>query len=198
MRTRFIASLLTAALASTPVVASAVEIIPMLGIADFENEDGDADYDAGLALGVSIGGRLAEIFSLHGQLHYHRSTGSNDEVEGHLMTLQVAPLFHVVDNRTVNLMLGPVVGYFRQSAEILEGELDGFEASVDGAVFGAHAGLYFRLTDTLSLGPTVQYSKLYPSEACVEYRGDSECREVDDDADPLTLILFNAGLKIVF
>lgn len=170
----------------------------MLGVADIENEDGDADYDAGLALGVSIGGRLAEIFSLHGQLHYHPLTDSSDEAEGNITTLQLAPLFHVVDTRSVELMIGPVLGYFRQSVEFDEPALGRFEVALDGPLLGAHAGLYFRLNESLSLGPTLQYSKMYPSEICAEYEGDRECRDVDDDLDPLTLILVNAGLKISF
>ncbi|MEZ4437367.1 MAG: outer membrane beta-barrel protein [bacterium] len=190
--------LITAALVAAPAVASAVEIIPMLGIADFENEDGDADYESGLALGVSIGGRLAPIFSLHGQLHYHRFTDSTDDADGNIVSLQLAPLFHLVDNRTLDLMVGPVFGFTRQSVVFDGGVLDDYEASVTGPLVGLHAGLYFRLNETLSLGPTFQYSKIYASEACVEFNGDRECREVDDDVDPLTFILFNAGLKIAF
>lgn len=190
---------LLGALLATPTHSHAaeLELIPMLGIADLENEDNDADYDAGIAFGLSFGGRLASIFSLHGQFHAHPLTIESDDASGMLVLLQLAGLFHLVDNKTLNLMLGPTLGAFSYA---VTGDIAGEDVTISivGPSVGLQAGLYFKLTPTMALGPTFQFGQMYPDEVCVEVGSRESCDDVGDDADPTTLILFNAALKIVF
>lgn len=191
-------ALLATAPLSTPSHAAELELIPMLGIADLENEDNDADYDAGIAFGLSFGGRLASIFSLHGQLHAHPlTTDDDDDTTGMLVLVQLAGLFHLVDNKTLDLMLGPTLGGFSYA---VSGEIAGEDVTVSftGPSVALQAGLYFKLTPTMALGPTLQFGQMYPGEVCIEVGSRESCEDVADDADPITLILFNAGLKIVF
>lgn len=190
---------LLGALLATPAPSHAaeLELIPMLGIADLENEDNDADYDAGLAVGVSFGGRLASIFSLHGQLHIHPLSTDNDDVSGTLLLIQLAGLFHLVDNKTLDFMLGPTLGGFSYAATA-EAPGDDVTFSFTGPSVALQAGLYFKISPTMALGPTFQYGQMYPSEACVQVGSRESCDEIDEDADPITLILLNAGLKIIF
>lgn len=197
------ATLCLAGAAGAPFAASAaeLELIPMLGIADLGADDPDIDYDAGFALGVSFGGRLAQIFSLHGQIQIHPLSVEDQpgvDASGALVTAQLAGLFHfhLVDNDSLDLMLGPVLGGFSMSEEA-EGGGDSASISVSGVLVGLYAGLFFDLGPSIALGPSVQYSQMYASEVCVEFNGDSLCREVDDD-EGLNLLLVQLGLKIDF
>lgn len=197
-------TLLAAAIAAAPALVAApagaaeFELIPMLGIADLHSDYDDFDYDAGLAVGVSFGVRLAEIFSLHAQFHFHGldlDDGDNDN-DGLLTIYQVAGLFHVVDDRKLDFVLGPVLGGFTAESEVeLPG--DDLHYELSGGVFGITAGIFFKLNRSVSLGPTFQYARMISSEACVRRGRTTVCDDVDDD-DELSLLLVNAGLKITF
>lgn len=196
-RSPFAAALgLALGLGAVPAAASAFELIPMVGMADLDNEDGDADYDAGLALGVMLGGRVSERVSLLGHVHFHPLTTNDDDEEGRLTLVQFVPLFHVVTEDTFTLSLGPALGGFDLSIDVDLG-FDDATLSVTGWSIGAVVGAFFNVSDTFSIGPTVQYGKIYATEVCAESGGSQQCDDVDDD-DGLTVLLVNAGAMLRF
>lgn len=193
-------ALLAATLALAPAAAHAVEfeLIPMLGLADLGSDEDDFDYDAGLAVGVSFGARLARIFSLHGQLHFHGLDleDRDGDDDGLLTIYQIAALFHVVDNRELDFVLGPVLGGFSAESEVeLPG--DDLHTEISGGVIGLTAGLYFKLSRTIALGPGLQYSRMVSTDVCVRRGRTTVCEDIDDD-DDLALLLAHLGLKITF
>ncbi|MCB9543168.1 MAG: hypothetical protein H6703_12070 [Myxococcales bacterium] len=192
--------ILIAALLALPAVSHAeLSFIPMLGLADIASDDDDADYDAGVNIGLSFGGRIAPIFSLHGQLHVHPLSFDERpgvEQSGALAVFQIAPMFHLVDDGDIELLLGPVLGGFALAVSG-EDSVDSVTASLTGGLFGAQASLFFSLTPSLSLGPMVQYALMYVTEACLEINGFERCDDVDDD-EGTSLLLASAALKIDF
>lgn len=109
---------------------------------------------------------------------------------------QIAALFHVVDNRQLDLVLGPVLGGFSAESEVeLPG--DDLDTEISGGVIGFTAGLYFKLDRNLALGPGLQYSRMVASDVCFRRGRTTVCEDIDDD-DDLALLLAHLGLKITF
>lgn len=195
-----LAALLIPAFAFAPATAAAVEfeLIPMLGIADLGSDDDDFDYDAGLAVGVSFGARLAKIFSLHGQLFFHGLDleDRDGDDDGLLTIYQIAGLFHVVDNRELDFVIGPVLGGFSAESEI-EVPGDDIHTEITGGLIGFTAAIYFKLSRTIAIGPSLHYARMIASDVCFRRGRTTVCEDIDDD-DDLALLLVNGGLKITF
>lgn len=193
---RAAAALLAAATLATPAAAAELEFIPALGFGRLTIDDSDND-ESGASIALSFGGRLARIFSLHGQIV--GMTFDDDGVDGTSAAVQIAALFHAVDNGTVDLMIGPVFGGAILS---LDGNLLGSDATikVTGPSVGVQAGAYFNLTESLSLGPSVHFSRMFANELCIESGSTERCADIDDDEDDfdVNMLLIQIGLKVVF
>lgn len=172
----------------------AFEMIPMLGFGEPTGEDSEV-FDTGFHFGVSLGGRVSNAVSLHGQLHIHSIAFDNAEIAdkagvseeevdaidmgGALVMLGFAPLFHLAgDSSDVDFVLGPSLGVFGLSMTFSDG-LDEITGNVSGLHIGVNAGLFFRVGERASLGPYFHYSRLFAEESCVEVDGIEEC-----DSDP--------------
>lgn len=193
---------LAAALCAPGVASAQLELVPMLGLADLGTEDDDVEYDASLAGGFSFGGRLARIFSLHGQVNLHPVDIEDEpgiDASALLVTFGVAGLFNVLDNQTVRLMVGPVIGGFNLS-QMFESELfgDDLHVSISGPHIALQGGVYFHISDAVSLGPTFQFGRLIPSEVCVSSGNTETCDDDIDDDDGLSLLLVYASAIFSF
>lgn len=184
---------LAAALCAPGVASAQLELVPMLGLADLGTDDDDIEYDASLAGGFSFGGRLARLFSLHGQVNLHPVEIEDEpgvEASALLVTFGVAGLFNVLDNETVRLMLGPVIGGFSLS-QTFEGALLGedLNVTITGPHIALQGGIYFHVSDVVSVGPTVQFGRLIASEICASSGDTERCDDDIDDDEGLSLLL---------
>lgn len=148
-------------------------------------------FDWSVSLAGSVGGRLADRISLHGQLQvalldYQAANTSGNFFQGGLL-----PLVHLLGGlHRVEVVAGPHLGLYRAGGRL---EVLGFAA--DGWEWGLSAGLLagglFEVGRDISLGVFLQYAALFPQETCLERSGSSLCD--DDPADDKGFFTLGVG-----
>jgi len=189
------ASLLAGAslLASVARPALATDGTVFLGVGKPTDRRG-TDFDWGPVLAGSLGGRISDYASLHGQLTMSLLDPDVPDSDGNFVQLAFVPMIHLLGDRAdVDLVLGPQLGLYR-----MWGEFDFTIISGDIREWGLEAGLlagaFFAVSKTLSIGMYVEYSHLFPQELCVEIRnGPDDCD--DDDLDESNFLSFGLGLR---
>jgi hypothetical protein len=182
MSTRSVAFLAIACLSSLAAgtAKAAVEVMPTLGIGK-PTGNGSDSFDYGLHGGVSVGGRLVPMLSLHGQLKLDwlsPDSPPGGESSGYMAALQVAPLFHIATPK-IDFVVGPTLGFFFMS---LSTEALNIEATADarGIQLGFQAALLITVSPTAAIGPFLDFSRQWATRLCTNLAGGST--EVCDDS----------------
>lgn len=179
---------------AAPVPAVEIEVSPVVGISQPVEDDGNG-YDPGLHLGLGVGARLHALASLQVQGNFHLlNPDKSDDFDGFAWSINVGPLFHVPGLDPLDLVIGPVVGYYRGDLyTTVLGERAG--GSQRGYQLGFVGSLFFETAGGLHIGPSVSYVWLYPTEVCGEVLGARAC---DDNPDGDGDGVFTVGLSLRF
>jgi hypothetical protein len=186
---RYRSAALFVAVIARAAPAAAAEVVPLIGINKPTGRNG-GDYDPGLHLGLSLGGRVSDIVSLHGQfnLHFLNPENEADGWDSLGFSLLFAPLFHVQAGRQAELVLGPTLGVFRYQ---VEGDLFGQPAGgrATGLQLGLFTAVLFPLRGGSSVGPVLTFARLWADEVCAEIGSARFCDEDPDNEDDGILTL---------
>jgi hypothetical protein len=122
--------------------------------------------DAGLRLGVLLGGRLNQNFSLNGEMTIDSTNPNNVpagvDVTETVVDLAFSPLVHLPAG-SGDFVFGPKLGVFASEAT----SSGGGSASTNGTVLGLNVGAFFAVSDGASLGVLLSYELKSVDEVCV-------------------------------
>jgi hypothetical protein len=180
-------SALPALLAAAPATAAEATLFVGMG----KPTEAETEFDYGLSLAGSVGGRLIDRLSLHGQLQFALLDPQVTNTSGNYFQAGVLPLVHVLgDGQRTDVVAGLNLGVYRAAGElsVLGFSADGWEW---GLQTGFLVGALFQVSHQFSLGLYLQYALLFPQEACVEGAGTSACNE--DPEDDKGFLSFGVG-----
>lgn len=185
MRTGILGTVMATACLSVAAPARAeVEGTVSAGMGKPTGDDG-GQYDWGLTLGGSVGGRVVDRFSMHGQLQLgllNFDTGA--DVSGQHWQIGLLPLVHLLERyQSADLFVGPALGWYRTGASGRALGVD-YGGHVWGWHLGALFGALFQLNRDVGMGFYLQYARLFPQEACGRAFGYGGCNDdPSDDGD---------------
>lgn len=160
--------------------AAATEGTLLVGLGKPTNDLTD-DFDWGPTFAGSIGGRVGQRLSLHGQLQVSLLDPELGNTSAQHFAVSFIPLLHVLppgDNADV--VVGPTMGVYRANGqfEVLGIRADAWEWGLGaGVIFGA----FFQATRSMGLGFYLQYSWLFPERECVDRPAGELCNDQPDD-----------------
>jgi hypothetical protein len=160
--------------------------LPYLGIHSYQGDSGNG-YGAGLRLGSFLGGRLNETFSLNGDISID-AENPDDELgldSAATIDLAFAPLYHIDTGGSLEVVIGPRLGFFLSAQE----DLLGITYRQTGVTFGFRVGGFVPITPGTSLGGLIGFDFKKMTEACIE----DDCGDVPDEVDSLKVLSIAAG-----
>lgn len=175
---------------SAPRTAAAVEGTVLLGLG--KPTDANADrFNWGPSVAGSVGGRVAEHLSLHGQLQLSALDPRSSNESGQYVQIAFVPLIHLLGNRErADLVVGPNVGFYQ-----MRGELEVLGVRGHAYESGPHAGVlfgaFFDVSRSVSMGFFLQYDLLFPQRACV---GSGDAEACDDSPNDRAFFSMGFGL----
>lgn len=174
---------------ATAAPAEAVEFLVFGGFGEpDDNEDASEDFKPGIGFGASLGGALTEDLALHAQAQFNVLEPEEDPPEGvdtsaGILLLSGAALVRIDLSESIEVLGGPAAGLFVMVATGKSGDREA-TASISGFHVGLEAGGLLKLTETIGVGPFVQYARLWATRACFEKKeGGKTSEECDDDPE---------------
>ena len=149
-------------------------------------------YSAGLSIGTILGLHLSREISLNGELTFHVLNGDNtpsDTTEG-LADILFAPLYHFGFGN-LEYVLGPKLGGFVYTQSTNVGD---YESTASGLAYGFNGGVFFQLTQAMSVGGLLSYSGHHTTKVCDSVFGVEDCNSVKTDKD-FHILAFNGALR---
>jgi hypothetical protein len=145
-----------------------------------------SDIGVGFRLGVLLGGRVGEMFSVNGEITIDvinpRNVPTGVDISAADVVLAFSPLVHVPAGN-IEIVAGPKLGFWGLSADsTFQGLTDNFSAS--GYVLGLNAGIFGTVGSGLSVGGLIALDVRTPQKECSTPAGGFEtCQTVLDDAN---------------
>ena len=138
-----------------PAVRSPLLAMPFVGFHSFQDSTSTGD-GPGLRIGGLLGARLTDQFSINGELLLDvlnpKNVPTGEDVSAYIFQVAAAPFFHAPVASAVEIVIGPKVGFFRESASVSAPGYGSLNISALGWLLGVNAGVFARISDTISLG----------------------------------------------
>jgi hypothetical protein len=129
--------------------------MPFVGFHSFQDSTSSGD-GPGLRVGGLLGARLNEQFSLNGEVVLDvlnpKNVPAGEDVSAYIFQIAAAPFFHVPVASVVEFVIGPKLGFFRESASVSAPGYGSLNISGLGWLLGVNAGVFGRISDAISLG----------------------------------------------
>ena len=140
--------------------------MPFIGVQIPVGSYGDA-YDAGLKVGLLMGGHLSKVVSLNGELNFEllnaNSRAGDGTVTAFFVDALFSPLFHFGTPK-IEGFVGPKLGYFGFSLS-QSYESESASKSAHGLAYGLNAGLGFPVGN-IAIGGMFSYVRRHAFVAC--------------------------------
>jgi hypothetical protein len=153
--------------------------LPLLGIHSVQGSRSNAD--PGLRIGALLGWRVTELFSanigLVGDIANDNPPPGYSESE-YLGHLTFSPLLSV-GTASVEFVIGPKAGVWRLSTHITGSEQ--LDATAWGWTLGLNAGVFFPVSEGVSLGGLFSYESLQPLNLCATVASSSAGEQCTSD-----------------
>jgi hypothetical protein len=146
---------------------SGLLVIPFLGLHSFQNASARRE-DAGLRVGVLLGGRINRAFSIGGEVALDvlnpNEIPAGDDVTALSFHVAFSPLVHVRSGAT-EFVVGPKLGLFAASEKETSG---GFttSSSIQGWLYGINMGIFGAISEKVSLGGLLSFDVENATEFC--------------------------------
>jgi hypothetical protein len=154
---------------------SGVLIVPFVGLHSFQNDDAK-NLDAGLRVGVLVGGRINEMLSIGGQAALDvvnpKNVPSGEDVTAWQLHVALSPLLHA-QTGPIEIVLGPKLGFFFLHEDI-SGSLGSGSESIHGWLYGANLGAFAAANAKVSIGGLLSFDFEKATEACFTVSGQAE------------------------
>jgi len=105
----------------------------------------------GYLIGVYTNIRISEKFSLKPNIHFIQKGSSFDSVRLNLNYLELPVLFSYSITKTIDIEIGPSLGYKISATSVKDGKKDEIHGVYDNIDYGMNLGVAFRLYKKFSL-----------------------------------------------
>ena len=132
-----------------------------------------------------VGGRLAEMFSINGEIGFDvinpKNVPAGVDVTALSVDLTLSPLVHVRTG-AIEFVAGPRLGFWASAFELKQAGGTG-KASLSGSLFGLNLGLFANVSNSLAVGGLLNFDIRTQGRVCIQDPGATEvCGDVTGDA----------------
>jgi len=165
-------------------VKEGFQLIPAIGINSFQGDSGQ-NIGVGLRVGLLMGSRMAERWSLNVGFAFDKVNQKMAGVSEIALDVGISPLIHFPQEK-FEILVGPVVGSFVDHGDAGSGS---FELSTwtYGWTIGANAGVMVPVGTKVRVGGLVNFLLRNPIKACMTFQGSDMCQENVPSAKVLAL-----------